>query len=546
MIGRRTHKKLFDIPSLPDSIMKQKFMPTTDDYWDPNTTENFMKETLRYTGAEKPLFEHEMPRKDNPHRDMMLRLHATGSPYSHDPYHPELFLGDLTHDPRGVENTPNVSQIAEQSRFRQDRYIKGKLQDDPDKRTEGVASSAAINRAVYGGFADTATRMTNMFGDSVDAEVRRSNPNPGRTMQKVGDSLKEDQKFHQSQSEKIIPSMGYNPISLLTNQVGIRWMEKPEAKFGLSSVSNTYRSKGAVDLAANAAYRMGEQGSKFSESQTTFTTSVMSQMKDAVKRDKQNQVSTEVSLSADSRKNQFINRIAHPSRAPGGDAVRTDQGMRKQTNQIVHKQTFLKAHNGNNQVRLGEVEPLKAMVANQMVLPTNGRTVPKGDQLKMMRSVKRDSKEPMVGAERFATRYASNVKTLSNALTHRVQQYREKNGKNAAPVREESEHYSQATLHRPEDRVGNMQTTKSKFGAPKESVASKATGSGQTKKIETVNVGNYEFDTDPSTDNAFMTRRNSSQKMGYIFNQRIYDNDVVPLAEVVNTRRYISAPDRLT
>lgn len=522
-------------------------MTTTDDYWDPNTTENFMKETLRYTGTEKPLFEHEMPRKDNPHRDMMLRLHATGSPYSHDPYHPELFLGDLTNDPRGVENTPNVSQIADQSRFRQEKYIKGKLQDDPDQRTEGVASSAAINRAVYGGFANTATRMTNMFDDSIDAEVRRSNPNPGRTIQKVGDSLKEDQKFHQSQSEKIIPSMGYNPISLLTNQVGIHWMEKPEAKFGLSSVSNTYRSKGAVDQAANAVFRMGEYGAKTTESQTAFTTSVMNQMKDAVKRDKQNQVSTEVNLSADSRKNNFLNRIAYPSRAPGGDAARNVQGMQKQTNQIVHKQTFLKAHNANNQVRLGEVEPLKPTVANQMILPTHGKTVPKGDQLKMLRSVKRESKSPMVGAERFATRYSSNVKALSNALTARVQQYREKSGQNSAPVREESSHYSQATLNRPEDRVSNVRTTKSKFGSPKESISGKATGSGQTKKIETINVGNYEFDTDPSTDNDFMTRRNSSQKMGYIFNQRIYDNDVVPLAEVVNTRRYIpSTPDRST
>ena len=59
-----------------------------------------------------------------------------------------------------------------------------------------------------------------------------------------------------------------------------------------------------------------------------------------------------------------------------------------------------------------------------------------------------------------------------------------------------------------------------------------------------INIGNYEFDTDPTTDNAFMTRRNSAQKMGYIFNERIYDNDISPLAEVINTRKYISEPDK--
>lgn len=536
----RSYKKLYDIPSIPESMLKQKFMTTTDDYYDPATVENFMKETLRHTGTEKPLFEHELPRKDNPHRDMMLNLHATGSPYSHDPYHPELFLGDLTVDPRGVENNPNVSQIAEQSLFRQKRYIAGKLQDDPDKRTEGVAPSKAINRAVYGGFADTATRLTNLFDDSVDGVVRKSNPNPGRTIAQVGDSLKEDQKFHQSQSEKIMPSMGYNPISLLSNQIGIHWMEQPEGKFGLSSVSNTYRAKGAVDASVNAVYRTGIQDEKFAESHTQFTTKVMSQMTDAIKRDKLNQVGTEVTLTTDSRKNEFLNRISHPSRAPGGDAVRDTHLMQKQGDQMTHTQTFLRPHNGNNQVRLGVTEPLK--VNKQMVLHTNGMAIPKKDQLKIMRSIKRDGKVIRTGNENFATRYATNTKALANAFTHRVEQFREKNGKNAAPVREESEHYSQAKLHKPEDRVANTRTTKSKFNTPKERLDTNPTGTGQTKTIAPINMGNFEFDTDPTTDNASMTRRNSAQKMGYIFNQRIYDNDVAPLAEVVNTRRYISSP----
>lgn len=534
----RSFKKLYDIPSLPDSILRQKFMESTDDYYDPDTVENFMKETLRNTGPEKPLFEHELPRKDNPHRNMMLQLHATGSPYSHDPYHPELFLGDISADPRGVENNPNVSQIAEQSRFRQTKYIAGKLQDDPDKRTEGVASSKALDRAIYGGFADTATRMTNLFDDSVDGAVRKSNPNPGRTIQQVGDTIKEDQKFHQSTSEKIIPSMGYNPISLLSNQVGIHWMEQPEGKFGLSSVSNTYRSKGAVDEAAKAAFRVGEHDSKFNESQNTFTTSVMSQTTNAIKKDKQNQTNTEINLSSDSRKNNLINRIAHPTRAPGGDAVRDAQLMQKQRSQIEHMQTFLKPHNRNNQVKLGELENVK--LVKQIYGDHNSMPIPKRDHLKIMQSIKRDNKISRIGAEGFATRYVVNTKALSNAFTHRVSQFREKNGKNAAPVREIAERYSQAQIHKPEDRVSNVRTTKSKFNTSKERIDSNPTGKGQTKTIAPINIGNYEFDTDPATDNTFMTRRNSAQKAGYIFNQRIYDNDISPLSEVVNTRRYIS------
>jgi hypothetical protein len=214
MKSNGTYKRLYDIPALPNSIMKQKFMGLTEnDWYDENTNDNFRKETLRYTGTDKPLFEHELPRKDNIQRDLMLRLHANGTPYDHAPYHPELFLGEMTPDPRGVENTPNVREIADHARFRQERYIEGKLQDTADTRTEKVASSKELDRYVYKGYDDTVTRLTNLFDDSIDSAVRKTNPNPGRTIQKVGDNLKEDQKFHQSQSETIIPKMGYKLIN---------------------------------------------------------------------------------------------------------------------------------------------------------------------------------------------------------------------------------------------------------------------------------------------------------------------------------------------
>lgn len=535
----KRYTKLFDIPSLPESLLKQKFISTPDDTYDPNTVENFMKETLRYTGTDKPIFEHELPRTNNPQRSMMLKLHAEGSPYSHDPYHPELFLGDLTKDPRGTENNPNVSQIADQSRFRQERYIVGKLQDDPDKRTEGVASSGSIMKATMGGLGNTATRMAGIFDDSVDAAVRRSNPNPGRTIQKVGDNLKEDQKFNQSPSETIIPKMGYNPISLLSNQIGIQWQVQPEGKFAVSSVSNLYRSKGAVDASANAVFRMGIQDEKFTESQQEMISSVMLQLKDSVKKAKQIAMDAEVSLTADSQKNKFINRISHPTRMPGGDAVRGVQRMQKSNFETRHTQTFLKPFNGNKPLeQIGVVEPRKHI--NQVFGDHNGMAIPKKDQLKIMRSIKRDGKMNRNGSERFAQRYAANTKALSKAFIQRHEQYKEKNGRNAAELMQENALYSNAPMHKPEDRVGKVQMTKNKFYGPKEQLTSNATG--QTTKIGPINIGNYEFDTDPTTDNAFMTRRNSAQKMGYLFNEHIYDNEISPLSEVVNTRRYISVP----
>lgn len=538
MLGSRPYKRLFDIPSLPESLLKQKFITTPDDSYDPNTTENFMRETLRYAGADKPLHDYELPRTSNPQRDIYLKLHAEGTPYSHDPYHPELYLDDHTRDPRGVENNPNVSQIVDQARFRQMRYIAGKLQDDPDHRVEGLAPSRAVLNASMGGLYNTASRLATIFNDSTDAAVRRTNPHPGNTIQKVGDNIKEDQKFNQSSSEKIMPKMGYNPVSLLSNQIGVNWDVQPEAKFGISSISNLYRAKGSVDAATNAVFRMGIQDEKFGDSSQTMVSSVMAQMKDSVKQSKKNAMSTEVSLTTDSQKNEFINRISHPTRQPGGAAVSGVQRMQKQKFEMKHTQTHLKPHNGNKQLEtIGILAPRKHV--KQVYGDHMGMAIPKKDKLKIMKSIRRDGKINRTGNEGTHQRYSTNVKLLK-AFTQRIEQYREKNGKNNATPTQISKHYTSAPMHKPENRVANVRTTKNKFSSIKEQLASNATG--QTVKNTTVKVGNYEFDTDPTTDNAFMTRRNSAQKMGYIFNERIYDNDVSPLSEVVNTRRYIAIP----
>lgn len=536
MQSSRPYKKLFNIPSLPESLLKQKFLVTADDSYDYNTNENFMKETLRYTGTEKPLFDFELPRTSNPQRDIYLKLYAEGSPYSHDPYHPELYLGDHTRDPRGTENTPNVAQIADQSRFRQTRYIAGKLQDDPDHRVEGLAPSRKVLQASMGGLYNTQSRLATLFSDSTDAAVRRSNPNPGNTIQKVGDNLKEDQKYNQSSSEKIIPKMGYNPVSMLSNQVGIQWDVQPEAKFGISSISNLYRAKGTVDASTNAVFRMGIQDEKFTESTQAIVSSMKAQMKDSVKVNKQNAMDVEVSLTTDSQKNKFINRVAHPTRQPGGAAVTGVERMQKQKEQMTHTQTFLKPYNPNKQLEaIGIMEPLK--LVKQVYGEHKGMTLPKKDKLKIMRSIKRDGKINRNGNENTHQRFSTNLKTLK-AFTQRIEQYREKNGKNNAQLAQISEHYKTAPMHKPENRVANVRTTKNKFYSTKEQLASNPTG--QTVKNVTANVGNYEFDTDPTTDNSGMTRRGGKQKMGYIFNERIYDNDISPLSEVVNTRRYIA------
>ncbi len=534
----KPYKKLYDIPSLPDSISKLKFQPITPDvYYDPDTLENFRKETLRFTGADKPIFEHELPRTQNPHRDLLLNINAFGTPYKKDPYHPELFLGEMSRDPRGVENDPIVSKVVDQARFRQERYIRGKLQDDPDVRAQGVASSKLLDRAVYGGFGLTATRMANIFDDSVDAAVRKSNPNPGNTIHKVGTSLKEEKGIYKIKEETIVPVNGYNPISFLSNQVGQKWQSQPDMKYGISSISNLYRSKQAVDQSANAAFRMSIQDEKFNESKSAFTQSVKHQLKQNIKNNKINQMNSKVDLKNDSRLNNFINRISNPSRMPGGSAANNANFTHKKEIDKINKINTYKAYNGRNKVNLGLREPLK--IINQIYGNHGGMKIPKKDKMKILKSIRYDSKNNLIGTEGFSKRYSMNSKNLSKALTKRMEQYREVGGRNNAQVKEENSTYKQSKLYKPDDRITKIKRTKNKFNVVSEKITNPV-GKGQTKPITTPNVGNFEFDTDPASDNLYMTQRNSARGSGYIFTERIYDNDIPPLSEIVNTRRYIA------
>lgn len=533
-------KKLYDLPSMPDSVMAKKFMEKTDIFFDVDSVRNFQKEILRNTGPDAPIFEHELPRTENPHRTLILQMHASGSTYSHDPYHPELFLGDLDRDSRGVYNEPNVSQMADQAKFRQTRYIEKKLQDDPDKRVEGVASSRAIDRAAKGGFADNAARLTNMFDDSTDADVRRSNPNPGRTIQNPDDFVKEDQKYYESNSEKIIPKMGYNPASAISNTIGTEWASQPDMKFGLSSVSNTYRAKGDVDASTVAAFRSGVQDAVFNESNINIQATAMARVKDAVKADKQIQHSAEVSLKTDSRQSQIAQRMAMPAKHDGGNAVNKTAFSQKKSMQRETFTTLLKPQNGNNQVNLGMVEARKQHSADLNV-DQRKMTVPKKDQMKISRSIRKDGKQLKVGSEHFAQRYTKNTKALANAFTQRIEQYREQSGTHTNRPNDQSQVYSQAKMHNAEDRISNVKHTDVKFGTYQERLVSNPIGAAQIKEVKQTNIGNYEFDTDPAMDNQYMTQRKGAQKMGYIFNERIYDNDIAPLSEIVNTRRYIDS-----
>lgn len=519
MSGRSLKTRLYDIPSLPDSLLKKKYIQTTDTYHDPRSVENFMKETIRSTGPDAPLFEQDLPRQRvNAMSQSILSLQEHGSRYSHSPYHPELFLGDLSKDQRMSASDPLVSQMRDQHQFRQKRYIEGKMQVSQDSRTEGLVGEKLMTRQVKQGFNDTATRMGGIFSDSTNTMVTRTNPNPGTTIHQVGDSIKEDQKFYEVGDEKILPHYSTDIVNKLSNTIGINWQVQPDNKFKVSSISNLYRTKQDVDQSANAVFRLGKQDTKFKIEKSEFKNGATVRSIEEMKAAKQN--ISKVSTGKESMILSWSKKVMQPP-VPTSD-VYLSKGTHSVKEQFEAKGVYYKNHPKN---KLPEtlVEPL---IGKSMKNVTPQLNIPHKDRMAIAYQIKREKRDHH-NTENKSKSSGFNIQNFKNMLTKRVETFDQRKIKS---------HFMSANqqIGVPQKSTDHFQSemTKSKFAeGSQERMVTNTTGSNVLPVVK--NVNDFEFDTDPTTDNNWITRSGVSQRMTSLTSKQEYDNEVSPLSDTI-------------
>lgn len=507
---------LYDIPSLPDSLLKKKYVRTPDAYYDPRTIENFMKEALRDTGPDAPLFEQDLPRQRiNPLSQSILSMQEHGSRYSHTPYHPELFLGDLTKDDRMTTTDPLVSKMRDQHHFRHKRYIEGKMQTSQSALVEGTVGEKRMIRQIKQGFNNTATRLSGLFGDSTNGMSVRANPNPGSSIHQVGTALSEKHKVGDT---KILPHYSTDIVNKLSNTIGINWQVQPDNKYGVSSVSNLYRAKQDVDRAANAVFRLGQQDTSFSTEKSQFKNAAAVQTLEKMKAAKKNTPS--VVMTNESKLMSWSKKVMHPP------TIQTQVGVSKGTqsvkDQFVSKGTTYKYHR-NTKLPETFIEPLKGKSVKTVVAKLN---MPQRDRMAIAYQIKRERLTPH-HAETLSKSKGFNLKNFKGMLTKRAEQFDQRKIKN---------HFitSRATLRAPNKDIDHFKgkMTKAKFGDIREYTTTNTTGTNKLPSVK--NVNDFEFDTDPTMDNNYLTRSGVAQgRMTKLSAKQEYDNAVSPLNDTI-------------
>lgn len=136
--------------------------------WIQNELRSYMKDF----STEKPNLEFEQSKSNmnNVRRFILDKQHGSGI----DVYQPDLFLGDMTKDPRGTDTQPLMSKYKQQMWDRKDNYRKAFVDDDTRSEFIGVKPQKAIQEAKNKLFYTLKSRLKN-FGSTVEMTPMLSN-----------------------------------------------------------------------------------------------------------------------------------------------------------------------------------------------------------------------------------------------------------------------------------------------------------------------------------------------------------------------------------
>jgi hypothetical protein len=517
-----TKGKLYDIPSLPYTFLKQKYIGTKLPFKDKDTVLNYQKELLMDTRPEKPIFEHEILGSNQIAKTTLMNVYEHGGRYTHDPYHPEMFLGDLTADPRGTENNPNVSEMAEQARFRQERYIKGKLQNSTTTIMESAPGSKRMVQQARGGHNDTISRMSQLFDDSSDGMVRKaSGGHNGKRLETIG----EDQAIYQVGDEKILPHRGKNIINELSNKVGIQWDVQPDNKFSVSSISNLYRSKGEVDRAAAAIYRMGDNEQKFTNNGVNKSTKSNFTSIEQLKQNKKNLQSTEIVLGKDMMENKALYKMLTPSGTI--DMVSRSSYDQKRTEHMKSANVRGgKLYQSQERLeQINEIKYKKEKITQQM--KTN---IPKGDKLMLVHQAAKNQQKQGFRSEDKNMHSKPSIALIKSSMNTR------KEMKNDHKFKQQyANKVNGATLpNGPIDHIGRSKHEEKRKSEKELAEISQRNIKNKFEPGALRTVDDFELDQDPTMNNDYLSRKGNSMIYRPKFTRGVdADNQVSPVNDTV-------------
>lgn len=534
--------RLYNIPLLPDSIVSKKYEKTENVYYDPDQVQNFMKDAIRYTGSEPPLFESDTPRDNTMNATNRLTLMEHGRRYDHAPYHPEIFLGDTSQDVRGVATEPSLKKVADQNSFRFEQYHKKRFKNDNTHNViEGVASEKHVSKLKANGVYHTASRLK-IFDESMDTIVPRGKHNNGNTLNLYKDTFQQNDKYIGDSFEKVIPSFGGNKVSQLSNSVGAKWESLPDAKFKMSSFSNVYRTKMDVDNAISKVFKMATPETEYGTENGTIVSKSLLQLMDHIKQSKKlNQSVDAVSnMKFDSTVDSAATATNTLSINKGGaEILNTEQtqlrkDLEKYVSNVFNKEFSAKGAFTNRVETMDTGKDIKQSPLQSEVHNMTAR-LPNAEFNTIFQSILQDRKLDENTKLSFIRKISPElvdkiIKNIQSSKfteheTKRIQQ-RDNDESNVSAV------YQQTGIPNVHDYITNILKDDPKFyqSNPREIQVSNRKENTTIPFVQDTN--NFRFDTEVTMDNHYLNRTTGPLGSKYLVSYQKQESDLNPMSEI--------------
>jgi hypothetical protein len=211
--------------------------------------DNYMRDSLKNTDTDAPLFESDQPRRDNHSRER-LSLRHTGRRTEAEPFLPDGTFTDfefLNADPRGTAVGPDMMKHRKQQEAR-GKFIKMGYDDDMSVPSEG-RSQARVIQDIKGGFYQVKNRLK-VFDESMGTFNTSGVHHAVKTTQDRC-LQSQDEKAPEMQDE--ICNTRSSKVADLSNNTSIGWRRTTDHRFQIAKYNQvrSSMSKDKVDVLKN-------------------------------------------------------------------------------------------------------------------------------------------------------------------------------------------------------------------------------------------------------------------------------------------------------
>lgn len=231
--------------AIDEGMIARKY-EVTPMWEDSNQVDDMQRETLSDFRNDEATLESDIARRDY-QSTSRIKLREAGS-RGDNPEHPEMFLGFMDRDPRGIHSDPDYKKFSDQSWARKDKIEAGMYNDDDHSVPSQGIHPSKMQFLIKHSYPEVIKRRK-IFSTSKDA----LKPGMSPVYRKSGSDIDRTFGQYERMDNKIPEGLDFrrNRTTALSNNSNIGWWQTVDHEFKVASYGKNYRQPGQQNINMN-------------------------------------------------------------------------------------------------------------------------------------------------------------------------------------------------------------------------------------------------------------------------------------------------------